>query len=118
MYHGNLEVSTALRRENLDDDAFHRVADEHRRQAPWRDRRVTLNAKITNDEATFVVRDEGPGFNFASLPDPRDRSNLEEIGGRGLFLIRLFMTEVRHGARGCEITMVKRRAQPQAAAGS
>ena len=118
MYHGNLEVSTALRRENLDDDAFHRVADEHRRQSPWRDRRVHLSAKITSDEAIFVVRDEGPGFNFASLPDPRDRSNLEEIGGRGLFLIRLFMTEVRHGERGREITMVKRRAQPQAAAGS
>jgi len=118
MYHGNLEVSTALRRESLDDDAFHRVADEHRRQSPWRDRRVHLTAKITNDEATFVVRDEGPGFNFQSLPDPRDRSNLEEIGGRGLFLIRLFMTEVRHGARGREITMIKRRTQSQAAAGS
>jgi CheY-like chemotaxis protein/anti-sigma regulatory factor (Ser/Thr protein kinase) len=118
IYHGNLEVSTSLRRENLDDDAFHRVAEEHRTKAPYRDRHVTLTARFTADEAIFVVRDEGPGFNVASLPDPRDRSNLEEIGGRGLFLIRLFMTEVRHDARGREIIMIKRRSQPQAASGS
>jgi CheY-like chemotaxis protein/anti-sigma regulatory factor (Ser/Thr protein kinase) len=117
IYHGNLEVSSSLRRGNLDDDAFHRVAEEHKKQSPYRDRRVHVRARITPDQATIVVQDEGPGFNVASLPDPRDRSNLEEIGGRGLFLIRLFMTEVRHDARGREITMIKRRAQPQAAAG-
>ena len=111
IYHGNLEVSTALRRQSLEDDSFHRVAEEHRVQPPYRDRRVRVTARFTADEALFIVKDEGPGFNVASLPDPRDRNNLEEIGGRGLFLIRLFMTEVRHNPVGNEITMVKRRAR-------
>ena len=57
-----------------------------------------------------MVRDEGPGFDPATLPDPTDPSNLERVGGRGLLLIRTFMDEVRHNESGNEITFVKRRA--------
>ncbi|HEX2661032.1 MAG TPA: ATP-binding protein, partial [Polyangia bacterium] len=35
--------------------------------------------------------------------------NLDRRTGRGLFLIRTFMDEVRHNAAGNEITMVKLR---------
>jgi CheY-like chemotaxis protein/anti-sigma regulatory factor (Ser/Thr protein kinase) len=110
IYHGNLEVGTELRRASLEDDAFYRVAEERRKQPPWCDRRVLLTARISRDEAAFVVRDEGPGFNPATLPDPRDRSNLEKVGGRGVLLIRMFMDEVRHNRAGNEITLIKRRA--------
>jgi anti-sigma regulatory factor (Ser/Thr protein kinase) len=34
--------------------------------------------------------------------------NLERTSGRGLLLIRTFMTEVRHNERGNEITLVLR----------
>jgi anti-sigma regulatory factor (Ser/Thr protein kinase) len=37
---------------------------------------------------------------------------VETIGGRGLFLIRLFMDEVRHNERGNEITLIRRRQAP------
>ncbi len=56
-----------------------------------------------------MIRDEGQGFDLASLPDPTLPQNLERRTGRGLFLIRTFMDEVRHNAVGNEITMVKRR---------
>ncbi|HEY1379785.1 MAG TPA: ATP-binding protein [Gemmataceae bacterium] len=54
------------------------------------------------------MRDEGPGFDPATLPDPLDPANLERASGRGLLLIRTFMTEVRHNDRGNEITLVLR----------
>ena len=106
IYHGNLEVDSALRQE--DERDFHQLADRRRRLAPYRDRRVEVLASITPAEARFVVRDEGPGFDPGSLPDPFDAANLDRIGGRGLLLIRTFMDEVRYNARGSEITMVKR----------
>ena len=56
-----------------------------------------------------MIRDEGQGFDLASLPDPTLPQNLERRTGRGLFLIRTFMDEVRHNDVGNEITMVKRR---------
>ena len=60
-------------------------------------------------EATYTVRDEGPGFDPSALPDPNDPQNLEKIGGRGLLLIRTFMDQVQYNDRGNAITMRKLR---------
>ena len=57
---------------------------------------------------TYAIRDEGPGFDPSTLPDPTDPANLERVSGRGLLLIHAFMDEVRHNPTGNEITMVKR----------
>jgi len=109
MFHGNLELSSALRRQDDEGGEFLRLAAERRGSEPWADRRVRVVARLTPDEACYTVRDDGPGFDVGLLPDPRDPANVETIGGRGLFLIRLFMDEVRHNGRGNEITMVKKR---------
>lgn len=110
IYHGNLEVSSALRQ---DGDAAYRAAIEQRRaQAPYRDRRLHVRAAITRDEAVVSVRDEGPGFDPRTLPDPTDPANFERVGGRGLLLIRTFMDEIKFNATGNELTLVKRRTTP------
>jgi CheY-like chemotaxis protein/anti-sigma regulatory factor (Ser/Thr protein kinase) len=106
IYHGNLEVSSELRQQG--EEPFHRLADERRRLAPYSGRRVHVAARITHDEASFVIRDEGPGFDPAALPDPTDFANLGRVGRRGLLLIRTFMDEVRYNPTGNQITLVKR----------
>jgi CheY-like chemotaxis protein/anti-sigma regulatory factor (Ser/Thr protein kinase) len=105
--HGNLEVPSGLREK--DDRAYLSLIQERRGQRPYRERRVHVLTKETPTQATYVVRDEGPGFNSADLPDPTDPANLESVSGRGLFLIRTFMDKVHHNEKGNEITMVKRR---------
>ncbi len=112
LYHGNLEVSSDLRRH--DDQSFYQLAEERRAQPPYRDRRIHVLARLDREQAVFVVRDEGPGFDPAALPDPRDPANLEKQSGRGVFLIRTFMDEVRYNAAGNEVTLVKRRRRPRA----
>lgn len=107
LYHGNLEISSALRQQ--DDSAYYQLARERSRLSPYRERRLHVQAKLSRTEAVFVIRDEGPGFNPDTLPDPRDSVNLGKANGRGLLLIRTFMDEVNHNASGNEITMVKRR---------
>ena len=58
-----------------------------------------------------MIRDEGPGFDVAKAleDDPTDPENLTRPSGRGLFLIRNFMSEVQFNAAGNEITMIHRR---------
>lgn len=108
--HGNLELSSELR--ERDDVAYQGLATERRQQMPYKDRKVHVQVRISRDEARYVVRDEGPGFDPSGLPDPTDPANLEKICGRGLLLIRTFMDEVQHNATGNEITMIKRRELP------
>ncbi len=107
VFHGNLEVSSELLEHG--GTAFHDLASERRKQLPYASRRVRVEARFDPAEVSFVVEDDGPGFDPGSLPDPLDLSNLEKPSGRGLMLIRTFMDEVTFNERGNQIRMVKRR---------
>jgi serine/threonine-protein kinase RsbW len=70
---------------------------------------VTLAFESTPASLTITVGDEGPGWDPATVPDPLAPENLLKTGGRGIFLIRAFMDEVRVTALqpGSRITMTK-----------
>ena len=63
----------------------------------------------TRHIAAFAIEDQGPGFDVAKVPDPTCPENLFRVGGRGLLLIRSFMSSVHFNERGNKITLVKRR---------
>ncbi len=107
MHHGNLEVASAVRGES--DEAYYALVTQRGREPPYRDRRIHVEVNLSRDRAVFVVRDEGPGFNPAALPDPDDPANLERVCGRGVLLMQAFMDEVNYNARGNSVTLVKRR---------
>jgi serine/threonine-protein kinase RsbW len=60
----------------------------------------------------IVVRDPGPGFDPASIPNPIVGQNIFAAGGRGIYLINQLMDEVRFEKGGTEIHM---RVNPPAA---
>jgi CheY-like chemotaxis protein/anti-sigma regulatory factor (Ser/Thr protein kinase) len=107
LYHGNLEVSSRLK-EN-DDRAYYQLAKQRAGESPYRERRIHVLADLSTQEARFVMRDEGPGFDPKELPDPTDPENLLKLSGRGILLMRTFMDDVKFNDRGNEVTMVKRR---------
>jgi CheY-like chemotaxis protein/anti-sigma regulatory factor (Ser/Thr protein kinase) len=106
-YHGNLEVSSDLRQD--DERKFYALADSRRAIDPFRSRRIHVQILVDRDQARFVVRDEGPGFDTSRLGREIEPEDLMRIGGRGLLLIGAFMDEVAHNASGNAITMTKRR---------
>jgi len=104
-YHGNLEVSSELR--EADHMQFYELARQRMQLSPYKDRRIEVNVRIDRMGLQYIIRDEGPGFNPKSLPDPTDPANLDRPCGRGLLLMRTFMDEVRHNESGNEVTMLK-----------
>lgn len=105
-YHGNLEVSSELR--EIDHMQFYDLARERAKAAPYMNRRIFIDVQIDTSGLQYVVRDEGPGFDPSTLPDPTDPANLERPCGRGLLLMRTFMDEVSYNAQGNQVTMFKR----------
>jgi CheY-like chemotaxis protein/anti-sigma regulatory factor (Ser/Thr protein kinase) len=105
--HGNLELDSAMR--ETDEKLYYNLATERRSQQPYANRRVNVRVSLDRSQTVFHVRDDGKGFDPATLPDPTDPANLGKVSGRGLLLIQTFMDHVEHNARGNEITMVKRR---------
>lgn len=107
LYHGNLECSTDLRQE--DERHFYRLAEDRRSIEPYCSRRIYLNTMIDRQEARIEIRDEGPGFDVASLDKPFDPEDLMRVGGRGMILIRSFLDVVTHNESGNQITLIKRK---------
>lgn len=107
MYHGNLEVSSALREE--DDTRFYALVEKRRTLKPYSSRRIRVQTKFRRDQASFVISDEGPGFDISCVPDPTDPNNVERVCGRGMLLMRTFMDQVEYNSVGNEVTLVKRR---------
>ena len=104
--HGNLELNSKMR-EGEDGSEYHTLGDARKTQEPYCNRRVFITCRISEAEAVFAIRDEGPGFDPSTLPDPHDPENLMRPHGRGLMLIRTFMDDVTFSESGNEIRMHK-----------
>ncbi|HRX79723.1 MAG: response regulator [Planctomycetaceae bacterium] len=105
--HGNLEISSDER--DTPAGVYRRLVADRAGDQRFRTRHVYLTTTLTRTEATFTIRDQGPGFDPNSLPDPTAPENVGKVNGRGMFLIRTFMDEVRFNETGNELTMIKRR---------
>lgn len=109
IFHGNLEITAeemqAVEETLLEGDQ-QSLVDERRQQSPYRERRIHVEVQIDPEDARFVIRDEGPGFDVAAVPDPDAPGSLEPEGGRGLALMRAFMNEVAFNDQGNEVTLI------------
>lgn len=70
---------------------------------------VDVTVQVSDDALQVHVRDEGDGFDPGRIPDPTDPGRVDLETGRGIFLIRQLMDEVRFNARGNSICMIMRR---------
>lgn len=70
-------------------------------------KQVLVECKLSPERFWLRVTDEGRGFRPAAVPDCTADQNLECPGGRGLALIRAYMTHVEHNRRGNCVTMEK-----------
>jgi CheY-like chemotaxis protein/anti-sigma regulatory factor (Ser/Thr protein kinase) len=74
---------------------------------PYSARQVHVEIDIQPEQATIVVRDEGPGFDHAGFNV--ESNKLDGACGKGLLLMRSFMDVVRFNEKGNEVTLIKRR---------
>src|SRR5262245_22463767 len=73
------------------------------------DKSVHVVIQLSMDFIFIQITDEGPGFNPAEVPDPTLEENLEVPSGRGLMLMRSFMTHVEYNEVGNKVKMEKAR---------
>ncbi|MFH1665596.1 MAG: ATP-binding protein [Candidatus Omnitrophota bacterium] len=71
------------------------------------DKKVTVETEVKEKSVLITVEDEGEGFDDSLLPDPTLDENLLKEGGRGVYLIKHLMDEVRYENGGRKIVMIK-----------
>jgi serine/threonine-protein kinase RsbW len=68
---------------------------------------VRISYRFLADRFEVEITDEGDGFDPADVPDPTAVENLERPCGRGLMLMRAYMSEVAYNERGNSVSMAK-----------
>jgi CheY-like chemotaxis protein len=70
---------------------------------------VRVRYHVGCDSVEIEVEDEGAGFDPSAVPDPRAPENLERPGGRGIHLMRTYMTDCIFNEKGNRVTLRKAR---------
>ena len=70
-----------------------------------KDKNVYLSLYVEPQQLKFEIEDEGSGFNYDNLDDPTAPENLENPGGRGIFLIRHPADEVEFSKEGRRVLL-------------
>jgi serine/threonine-protein kinase RsbW len=73
---------------------------------------IGFSFQVSSDLVRIVVEDQGPGFKPEDIPDPTLDENIEKASGRGLMLIRAYVTRISHNAKGNQLEMVYEKPQP------
>ena len=72
-----------------------------------RGKMVRVAYHVSADRFDVEIADQGPGFDPQEVPDPTSPENLERPCGRGLLLMKHYMTEVAYSDRGRAVRMSK-----------
>lgn len=69
-------------------------------------KKVYINLEVIEDKRLiFTISDEGEGFDFNSLPDPTAPENLENLTGRGVFIIKKLADQCIFNSKGNELEL-------------
>ena len=70
-------------------------------------KQVTVDYSVDDQRVAIAICDEGPGFKPEELADPTAEENLSRPNGRGVMLMRAYMTEVSYNESGNCVRLVK-----------
>jgi serine/threonine-protein kinase RsbW len=73
---------------------------------------ISVRHLVTADAVLVEVEDQGFGFDPDQVPDPLADDNLGRRGGRGVFLMRAYMTWVGFNRQGNRVTLARQRSDP------
>jgi serine/threonine-protein kinase RsbW len=72
-----------------------------------RNKSVRVAYRVEVERFDVMIVDEGPGFDPEDVPDPTTPENLERPCGRGLLLMRHYMSDIRYLGTGNTVLMSK-----------
>ena len=71
-------------------------------------KRVRVEVAVRVEEVAVRVTDQGARFDPTKVPDPTLPANITKSGGRGIFLMKALMDEVKFNDQGNSVTLVLR----------
>ena len=68
-------------------------------------KKVIINAEVDNRRVVWTVTDEGEGFDYVHLADPTAPENVENLTGRGVFIMKHLADQCIFNTSGNEVEL-------------
>jgi ActR/RegA family two-component response regulator/anti-sigma regulatory factor (Ser/Thr protein kinase) len=108
MEHGNLEINYDMKKNLLEEVMdYQRFLQDRANEDPFRNRKVLVSYTYDTKSISFTITDDGKGFDVSKVPNPHASENLERLNGRGIFISRVNMTQVKYNEKGNQVTLYK-----------
>lgn len=66
---------------------------------------VIFSIEATKNKIQIVIKDMGNGFDYENLPDPTTPENIENISGRGVFLMQRLSDSIKFSEQGSKVEL-------------
>jgi anti-sigma regulatory factor (Ser/Thr protein kinase) len=106
--HGNLGITFQEKSEAFKNSSFFELAIERAHQSPYNGREVHIWAQAfpSQGRVEFKVEDQGSGFDWRNLPNPREDANVLKHHGRGILIAEYAFDQVKFNEKGNCVTLV------------
>lgn len=106
--HGNLEITSDEKFKATEEGTYYDLLKERLSKKELAERTTHINIDLRDNTLTVTITDQGKGFDTTKLPDPTDTEHLLKLHGRGIFITRMYFSEIKYNKKGNEVTLVKR----------
>jgi serine/threonine-protein kinase RsbW len=69
---------------------------------------VEIEIFVDNDFLEVIVKDEGKGFDPTNIPDPTNPQNIQNVDGRGVFIMSKLSDEIEYNETGNSVKLTFR----------
>jgi len=98
--HGNLGITSAEKAIALKKNVLPELYDKRLSEEKYASRKVIVNFVLNSEYCQWIIKDEGEGFDWESIPNPTLGNNLFELNGRGIFISRFQFDELEYLEKG------------------
>lgn len=105
--HGNLGITAEEKFKATEEGVYYDMLNERMSDPAKAARKTNIKIDFRDDKLTVKITDEGSGFDTTKLPSPTDKENLMKLHGRGIFITRIYFTDIKYNDKGNEVTLIK-----------
>jgi DNA-binding response OmpR family regulator len=106
--HGNLRITYEEKNRAIEQGKLGLLIQERIKENNNGLKKIFVQSRLTQNNLKVVVTDEGEGFDWHVIPDPRE-ANFLAYNGRGIFLTKIFYDSVIFNTKGNEVTIIKKK---------
>jgi serine/threonine-protein kinase RsbW len=66
---------------------------------------VDIEVNIEDNRLKIKIEDEGNGFDYKNVPDPTAPENIENVNGRGIFLMEKLSDKIEFSRNGATVEL-------------